>query len=145
MWRRGAGLWIRLRRAMAQKTKVPDGCADLNLAEVSRVLVKHHGDITSAAKELRVYAPDLRRLTWAHPEVLEAAEDLCGEITARAEHEVISALWSDDPRRQRWGCDRILSSHLAKDSPLAPAGRAMAGRACVEPACRVQLARRRSG
>jgi hypothetical protein len=110
---------------MAQKTKIPFGCADLNLAEVSRVLAKHFGDITLAAKELRVYGPDLRRLTWAYPEVLEAAEDLCGEAAAIAQGQVIAALWSDDPRRQRWGCDRLLSSHLAIGHPLAPAGRLM--------------------
>ena len=44
-------------------------------------------------------------------------------VIARAMGVVIQALYSDDPRRQMWGCDKLLSSWLARDHPLAPARR----------------------
>ncbi len=37
--------------------------------------------------------------------------------------ELIRAVYSDDPRRRMWGADKILSSWLARDHPLAPARR----------------------
>jgi hypothetical protein len=115
-------------------TKVPAACADLDLAQVSGVLAKHYGDIPAAARELHVSIPDLRRLTWARPEVLEEARDRCEEVVARAWGELIKAVYSDDPRRQQWGADKILSSWLARDHPLAPARRgrgATAGGSCA--------------
>ena len=101
--------------------KVPAACADLDLAEVSRVLAKHYGDIPAAARELRVSIPDLRRLTWSKPGLLEEAELERMGVIARAIGEVIQAVYSDDPRRQMWGCDRILSSWLARSSSRAGA------------------------
>ena len=101
--------------------KAPAACAGLDLAQVSRELAKHYGDIPAAARELKVSGPDLRRLTWAKPKLLEEAEDRCAEVVARVMSELIKAVYSDDPRRQQWGADRILSSWLARDHPLAPA------------------------
>ena len=104
--------------------KVP---AELDLARVSRVLAKHYGDIPAAARELNIPTPDLRRLTWSKPKLLEEARDRCEEVVARAWGELIEALYSDDPRRQMWASDKILSSWLARDHPLAPARRRSAG------------------
>jgi hypothetical protein len=58
---------------MVLRTKVPESCADLSPAKVERMLEKHFGDIYAAARELGVSGPDLRRLTWAQPELLEHA------------------------------------------------------------------------
>ena len=44
-------------------------------------------------------------------------------VIARAMGVVIQALYSDDPRRQMWASDKIMSSWLASDHPLAPARR----------------------
>jgi hypothetical protein len=107
--------------------KVPAACADLDLAEVSRVLAKHYGDIPASARELKVSEPDLRHLTWARPKVLEEARDRCEEVVARAWGQLIEAIYSDDPRRQMWAADKILSSWVARDHPLAPARRRSAG------------------
>jgi hypothetical protein len=59
---------------MSSLPRPPASCADLDLAVVERVLAKHYGDITGAARELGVSGPDLKRLTWAKPELLEEAE-----------------------------------------------------------------------
>jgi hypothetical protein len=102
---------------------VPAACAHLDLAQVSRVLAKHLGDIPAAARELNISTPDLRRLTWAKPKLLEEAELARMEVIARAWGKLIEALYSDDPRRQMWASDKIMSSWLARDHPLAPARR----------------------
>jgi hypothetical protein len=103
--------------------KVPDSCRDLDLASVSRVLTRHRGDLTTAARELGVSAPDLRRLTWAKPHLLDDAHEEMELVVLRAQGELIQALFSGDERRQMWAADRILSSWMARDSPLAPGRR----------------------
>jgi hypothetical protein len=103
--------------------KVPASCAYLDLAKVERTLTKHFGDIAAAARELRVSGSDLRRLTWAKPELLEEARDQCEVFVARAWSELITAVYSDDPHRQMWAADKILSSWAARNHPLSPARR----------------------
>jgi hypothetical protein len=103
--------------------KVPASCEHLDPALVERVLAKHLGDIPAAARELAIPTPDLRRLIWSKPKLLEEAELERMGVIARAMSVVIQAVYSDDPRRQMWGCDRIMSSWLARDHPLAPARR----------------------
>jgi hypothetical protein len=103
--------------------KVPAACAHLDLAEVSRVLAKHLGDIAASARELNVPTSDLRRLTWSKPKLLEEAELERMSVIARAWGVLIEALYSNDPRRQMWASDKIMSSWLARDHPLAPARR----------------------
>ena len=111
--------------------EIPVACAGLDLARVARALAKHYGDFPAAARELNILAPDLRRLTWAKPELLEEAEDRCGEVVARAQSVVLQALYSDDPDRRMWGADKLLSSYLARNHPLAPARRSAGGAGVV--------------
>ena len=106
--------------------KAPASCTHLDLAEVSRVLAKHYGDIPTSARELNIPTPDLRRLTWSKPKLLEEAELERMGVIARAWSVLIEALDSDDPRRQMWASDKIMSSWLARDHPLAPARRGVA-------------------
>ena len=103
--------------------KTPDSCRDLDLVHVSRVLAKHYGHIPSAARELRVSPVDLRRLTWSKPHLLDEAHEEMELVVISAWGELIGAVYSDDPRRQMWASDKILSSWMARDSPLAPARR----------------------
>jgi hypothetical protein len=103
--------------------KTPASCLGLDLGHVSRVLAKHLGDITRAAKELGVTSPELRRLTWAKPKLLEAAHEEMFEIAARAHGEVIEAMFSDSDRRREWAADIILSSYMGRNDPMAPARR----------------------
>jgi hypothetical protein len=79
----------------------PAACADL--ARAGEVLWRYSS----------LGASDLRRLTWAKPGLLEEAELERMGVIARAMGEVIQAVYSDDPRRQMWGCDKLLSSWLA--------------------------------
>ena len=106
---------------MILRTKIPDSCADLCPAKVERTLEKHFSDIYAAARELGVPGPDLRRLTWAQPSLLENALEEHELVVQRAMGEVIRALHSDDPRRRMWGAEKVLSSYAARDHPFAPA------------------------
>jgi hypothetical protein len=103
--------------------KVPDSCRDLDLAHVSRTLVKHYGYFPSTARELGVSPADLRRLTWAKPKLLDEAHEEMELAVIRGRGELIRALFSDNPRRRMWGADRMLSSWMARDSPHASATR----------------------
>jgi hypothetical protein len=106
---------------MPFQVKIPDSCADLCPAKVERTLKKHFGDIYAAARELGVPGPDLRRLTWAQPSLYKNALEEMELVVQRAMGEVIRALDSDDWRRRAWAADKIMSSWLARDHPLAPA------------------------
>jgi hypothetical protein len=101
----------------------PASCADLDLAVVERTLAKHYSDITGAARELGVSGPDLKRLTWAKPQLLEEADLERMGVISQVWHVLITALDSDDWRRKMWASDRIMSSWIARDHPLAPARR----------------------
>ena len=107
-------------------SKVPAACAGLDPVRVSRVLANTYGDIPAAARELNITAPDLRRLTWAEPHLLDEAHEEMEVVVARAWAELIRALDSDDPRRREWAAERIMSSYIARDHPLAPARRSEA-------------------
>ena len=87
---------------MPFQVKIPDSCADLCPAKVERTLEKHFSDIYAAARELGVPGPDLRRLTWAQPDLLENALEEHELVVQGARGEVIQALPSDEPRRRRW-------------------------------------------
>ena len=119
------------------RTNAPASCADLCPAKVVRALERSFGQIPPAARELGVPIQDLRRLTWAQPKLLEEALEDHELAVQRAIGVVIQALYSDDPRRQMWASDKIMSSWLARDHPLAPARRgrgAEAGFAGDKPA-----------
>jgi hypothetical protein len=105
------------------RVKVPPSCEDLCPAKVERALERSFGQIPPAARELGVPIPDLRRLTWAQPKLLEEALEELELVVARAMGVVIEALYSDDPCRQMWASDKIMSSWLARDHPLAQARR----------------------
>ena len=111
---------------MPPRMKAPASCEDLCPAKVVRALERSFGQIPAAARELGVPIPDLRRLTWAQPRLLEEALEEHELAVQRAMGVVIEALYSDDLRRQMWASDRIMSSWLARDHPFAPARRGFA-------------------
>jgi hypothetical protein len=103
--------------------KAPASCAHLDLALVERTLAKHYGDILAAARELDVSAPDLRRLTWSKPKLLEEANLQCQSLVYCAIDEMIRAINSSDPKRRMWACDKITSSRISHGHPLSAARR----------------------
>ena len=57
------------------------------------MLAKRLGDIPASARELNVSIPDLRRLTWSKPKLLEEAELERMGVIARAWGVLIEALY----------------------------------------------------
>jgi hypothetical protein len=108
------------------RVKVPPSCEDLCPAKVERMLEKHFGDIYAAARELGVPGPDLRRLTWARPSLLEHALEELELAVIMAQSVVIQALDSPDWRRRAWAADKIMSSWIARGHPISPAPRGAA-------------------
>ena len=90
---------------------------------VEQVLTKHLADIYAAARELGVSGPDLKRLTWSKPKLLERAHEEMELLVLRVQGMWIQMLDSDDPRQRERAADRILSSSLAFGHPLSPAHR----------------------
>ena len=54
---------------------IPASCADLDLEVVGRALISAGGNVSAAARALNVPAHDLRLLTFAVPELIDAALD----------------------------------------------------------------------
>jgi hypothetical protein len=52
---------------------IPASCADLDLEAAGRELIRAGGNVSAAATALGVPTPDLRRLVYARPELLDAA------------------------------------------------------------------------
>jgi hypothetical protein len=50
--------------AWANPKVIPASCAHLDRGAIKAGLVEHDGNISAAAKKLRVPAPDLRKLVW---------------------------------------------------------------------------------
>ena len=81
------------------KVKVPASVASLDLDRVRRALFKADGNVTKAAKSLKVSSADLRRLTWRHPTlIMDALERVHCQID-KAEENLTKALRGDHPER----------------------------------------------
>jgi hypothetical protein len=106
---------------MPHTPKVPASCVDLDLVLVEQTLTKHKANIAAAARELGVPVSDLRRLTWAKPDLLQTALDEMAVVVARAEGVLIEMLDSPDVQRRERAAEKILSSYAARNHPLAPA------------------------
>ena len=76
---------------MPHKVKVPASVASLDFDRVRRALFRADGNITKAAKSLKVSSADLRRLTWRHPKlIMDALRDDHPERSLRASLFILS-------------------------------------------------------
>ena len=74
-------------------------------------LVKHHANVSAAARELNVPSGDLRKLTWSHPRLIELALEEAERLIDRAEERVREALDGDHPERALQASIYVLSHH----------------------------------
>ena len=81
-------------------SSVPASCIDLELKRVYRELVRAGGSVVAAAHRLNVPPQDLRRMTSAHPVLVEAALEAEEQNLDKAEGVVREALDSDDKMRR---------------------------------------------
>ena len=84
---------------MPHKVKVPASVASLDFDRVRKALFRADGDVTRAAKSLKVKSADLRRLTWRHPKLIMDALERAHRLCDRAEAKLREAL--DDAKHDR--------------------------------------------
>jgi hypothetical protein len=96
------------------------GGGEMGFAAVSRVLAEHRGYFPTAGPALGLSGPELRRLVWRYPHLLDAAHEEMGLEVDLARSEWIAALSSGDARRQMWGADHLLGTNPSWWSLLAP-------------------------
>jgi hypothetical protein len=105
------------------KVKVPASVANIDLDRVRRALFKFDGNITRAAKALKVSSADLRRLTWRHPTLIMDALEHAHRLVDKAEEKLIAALDGDHPERSLRASLFILShSAVARERGWGCAG-----------------------
>jgi hypothetical protein len=84
---------------LPHKVKVPASVANIDLDRVRRALFKADGNVTKAAKSLKVSSADLRRLTWRHPKLIMDALERVHCMIDKAEENLRKALRGDHPER----------------------------------------------
>ncbi len=79
---------------------VPASLSHLDLRDIQAALIDTHANVYSAASALGVPAADLRRLTRAHPQLIDIAIEAVEQRLDLAERNLDQALQSDDSRRR---------------------------------------------
>jgi hypothetical protein len=79
---------------------IPASCVDLDLEAVGEALIRAGGAVCVAAKALGVPTPDLRRLIYARPELLDAALEAEERALDEAEAAMRTAIRTGDMRRR---------------------------------------------
>ena len=79
---------------------IPESCADLDLEAAGRELIRAGGNVSAAAKALGVPARDLRLLTFAVPELIDAALEAEERVLDEAEALLFEAMRGGDMRRR---------------------------------------------
>jgi hypothetical protein len=79
---------------------IPASCADLDLEAAGRELIRAGGNVSAAAKLLDVPTHDLRLLTYALPELMDAALEAEEQALDEAEALLFEAMRGGDMRRR---------------------------------------------
>jgi hypothetical protein len=79
---------------------IPASCADLDLEGVGRELTSKRGNVSKTAKTLGVPTRDLRLLTYAVPELIDAALEVEEEMVDEAQALLFAAMRGGDMRRR---------------------------------------------
>jgi hypothetical protein len=94
---------------------IPESCADLDLEAVGRALISTGGNVSAAARALNVPAHDLRLLTFAVPELIDAALEVEERALDEAEAVLLEAVMAGT-------CAGGLGPLAYSCAPLRPAG-----------------------
>jgi hypothetical protein len=99
-------------RQGGRRPKVPASLADMDLDRVRRVMFRSDGNVTRAAKALKVSSADLRRLTWRNPTLIMDALEQAHRLVDKAEEKLRAALYGDHQERSLRAATFILSHRL---------------------------------
>ena len=92
---------------------IPASCADLDLEAAGRALISAGGSVSAAARTLNVPAHDLRLLTFAVPELIDAALAVEERALDEAQAVLFEAMRTGDMRRQIRAAGLFLRSTAA--------------------------------
>ena len=92
---------------------IPASCADLDLEAAGRALISAGGNVSAAAKALNVPAHDLRLLTFAFPELVDAALSVEERALDEALAVLFEAMRTGDMRRRIRAAGLFLRSTAA--------------------------------
>jgi hypothetical protein len=79
---------------------IPESCADLDLEAAGRALIRASGNVSTAAKALKVPVRDLRLLTYVVPELIDAALEAEERVVDEAQALLFKAMRGGDMRRR---------------------------------------------
>ena len=79
---------------------IPESLSHIDLGDIQAALIDTYANVYSAASALGVPAADLRRLTRAHPQLIDIAIEAGEQRLDLAERNLDQALRSDDSRRR---------------------------------------------
>ena len=95
-------------------TPMPASCLRLDIGKARRELVRARGDVTAAARRLKVPSADLRQLTRAAPELIDAVIEMEEQRIDAAEAELMADLKGPDQAARLEA-----ATHLLRVSPAA--------------------------
>jgi hypothetical protein len=95
-------------------TKIPASCANLEVHKARRALIKNHGNVSAAAKELGVPIQDFRIAAVANPQLLAAALEVEAQALDEAEAVIRRALRESDASKRIAAAGVILRSAAGK-------------------------------
>jgi hypothetical protein len=85
---------------MRWRRRIPASCADLDLEASGGALIRSCGVVSAAARALGVPTPDLRRLVYVRPELLDAALEDEERALDEAEAVMLAAIRAGDMRQR---------------------------------------------
>jgi hypothetical protein len=97
-----------MRRRLGRRSKVPASLANIDLERVKRALFKHEGNISLAARTLKVNSFELRRC-WAKYELIALALEHAHRLVDKAEQKLTEALDGDHAERSLRAAMFVLS------------------------------------
>jgi hypothetical protein len=100
-------------RQGGRRPKVPASLANIDLNRVRRALFRADGNVTRAAKALKVNSVDLRRLTQRHPTLIMDALEQAHRLVDCAEAKLREALAGENKDRALAAATYILSHSAA--------------------------------
>jgi hypothetical protein len=88
--------------------KIPDSCAHLDPKRVLRALKRVDGNVSAAARKLKVPIVDLRQMTTQSPELIDAALEAAEQALDKAEAAIYEGLRSPDATKRIQAASHIL-------------------------------------
>ena len=95
---------------MPMFSRRPASLAHISDEAAAKALSRHFGDMVPAAKDLGISAPELRRLTWANPAILDAAHERMSLFVFCRKDEIMRGLHSRRASDRRRAVDGMAAN-----------------------------------